>query len=117
VTTVDTEYDALGRAVKVTDAKGLVTETTHEATPNGGFPRNTQVTFYNTAATADPLWNFTPPSGAIQKHNELATGTFDTASGDFFGDGYDDVYWFGSTTSVIWDWAGGVNPVVRGFGV
>lgn len=77
----------------------------------------TDILFYNTAATADPLWNFTPPSGAIQKHNEQATGTFDTASGDFFGDGYDDVYWFGSTTSVIWDWAGGVNPVVRGFGV
>jgi RHS repeat-associated protein len=42
--TAETAYDVYGRVARVTDAKGLVTATTHEATPNGGYPRQTAVT-------------------------------------------------------------------------
>jgi RHS repeat-associated protein len=44
LTTAETVYDAFGRAYRVTDARGLVTETTHELTPNGGYPLSTSIT-------------------------------------------------------------------------
>jgi len=74
----------------------------------------TDIVFYNAGAPVDPVWNFTPER--IWKHNEQALGTYTPVSGDFFGDGYEDIFWFGNTSSSIWDWEGGEHPVPRSFG-
>lgn len=76
----------------------------------------TDILFYNAATIHDPLWNFLAEGGPA-KHNEQISGTYATAAGDLFGDGYEDVFWFGSTSSMVWDWEGGRHPTVRGFGV
>jgi hypothetical protein len=76
----------------------------------------TDILFFTPATTDDPLWNFTP-DGGIQKHNEHTSGDWQPVAGDFFGDGYDDIFWFGSASSLFWDWEGALHPVSRPFGV
>jgi hypothetical protein len=75
----------------------------------------TDILFYNAGTTIDPFWNFTP-AWPPKRHDEQAIGTYTMVTGDFFGDGYDDVFWFGSASS-FWDWTGGLHPTPRGFGV
>jgi hypothetical protein len=61
--------------------------------------------FYNPGTTIDPYWDFTPdPANRIVKSNEQVNGTYGPVAGDFFGDGCDDVFWFGTSSSVIWNW-------------
>lgn len=63
VTTADTTYDAFGRVVRVADAAGLVTETAHEGTPNGGFPRTTTETRFVGDTTQVTVTEWLPDYG------------------------------------------------------
>jgi FG-GAP-like repeat len=77
----------------------------------------TDVFFYQPGTDGDPYWNFT--AAGIQKTVERVDGTYDTATGDLFGDGNDDIFWFGRASSV-WDWhqtATGLTVTHRPFGV
>ncbi len=97
---------------------GPITGTDHQPitldSRNDGW---TDILFYRPATGNDPYWNFTPTG--IVKTDERADGTFDTVAGDFFGDGHDDIFWFGRN-SVVWDWhptATGLTVTQRPFGV
>jgi hypothetical protein len=58
--------------------------------------------FYDPGTAGDPYWDFTP--GGILKSTETVNGTYTPAAGDLFGDGCDDVFWFGTSSSSIWNW-------------
>jgi RHS repeat-associated protein len=70
VTTVETAYDAFGRAIRVIDAKGLVTETAHETTPNGGFPTTTTVTLRASGTTHTSSTQWLPEYGVPVKKTD-----------------------------------------------
>lgn len=98
---------------------GPITGTDHQPftldTRNDGW---TDIFFYQPGTPTDPYWDFTPTNG-ILKSLERVDGTYDPAAGDLFGDGHDDVFWFG-TNSSIWDWEltpTGLTVTHRPFGV
>jgi hypothetical protein len=76
----------------------------------------TDIFFYNPGAATDPYWNLTPTGPS--KSTMTVGGTYTPVAGDFFGDGHDDVFWFGATSS-LWDFhstGSGVTYRVYPFG-
>jgi hypothetical protein len=72
----------------------------------------TDIFFYNPGTAGDPYWDFTPDRGTV-KSTETVNGTYVPAAGDFFGDGCDDVFWFGTSSSSIWNWFVGGDGVLH----
>jgi RHS repeat-associated protein len=84
VTTADTSYDAFGRVVRVADAAGLVTETAHEGTPNGGFPRTTTETQRVGSASHVTVTDWLPEHGVALRQAD-ANGKATTTQYDGLG--------------------------------
>lgn len=58
--------------------------------------------WYRPGTGQDFFWNFV--AGSYTSQPESVNGSyFSVISGDFFGDGHDDIWWYGDTLESVWD--------------
>jgi hypothetical protein len=69
--------------------------------------RGGDIFWYQPNAAQNPVWQYfqgARESFYTQDNGPITGGPHDTAVGDLFGDGQDDVFWLGETDAELWNW-------------